>query len=180
VRRQRRPTPLASPRESALALLACGLVALVLIGCSTAPSNGPSSAPSPSAAASPTDVPGSAGLSPSPGEVSQTDTDWGRIWDAVPPTFPRPPGSSGAQPIGREPTSADLELEGDAAGVIEFYQTMLKPPNFETDKQGPLEDGSWVLNGFIPSSECQWQVTATPLGGLSHVSILYGAGCPLG
>jgi hypothetical protein len=156
-------------------------VGFVLISCTTAPSNGPSSAPSPSAAASPTDVPGSAGLSPSPGEVSQTDTDWGRIWDAIPVGFPKPPGSIlEAEPIEPGPTSANLSVGAAVEDVVSFYETALPPLGFEASTQGPLENGGWVIDATQPGSDCQLQLTLTPLSGVTYVAILYGAGCRLG
>jgi hypothetical protein len=172
VRRPRRPTP-----PIWLSTLLVLVLGLVLSACDAALSHPPSSSPS----AAPTDVPGT---SPEPSaEASlptQTATEWGRIWDAVPASFPRPPGSLDAEPIERVATSADLSVDGDAEGIIEFYVTMLTPTEFVLSTQGPLEDGSWVLDGRVPNSECKVQVTATPLGGLTHVSILYGAGCPFG
>ena len=123
----------------------------------------------------------SAWPSSSAGEVSQTDTDWGRIWDAIPSAFPKPPGSVlEAEPIDREPTSADLSIGAAPEDVVSFYETTLPQLGFEASAQGPLENGAWVVDARQPGSECQLQLTVTPLSGVTHVAILYGAGCPFG
>jgi hypothetical protein len=159
-------------------------VGLALAACSPAPSNGPNTSASPSPGSSPsagpTDVPGT---SPEPSAdaslPTQTETEWGRIWDAVPATFPRPPGSLDAEPIERTATSADLSVPAGPAETVDFYQGSLAAAGYVTSLQGPLEDGSWVFDASAGGG-CKVQVTIKPLSGLTHVSILYGAGCPFG
>jgi hypothetical protein len=129
---------------------------------STAPSLAPSSNP---------------GGSP---DVTQTDTDWGRIWDGLPSGFPTYPGATPDDAASGGPASAVLVVEGlDAQGVATFLQTLLVKAGFTTEGlTGPLEDGSYVLDMTGPPVGCVLQVATKPTGGLTTVTILYGAACP--
>lgn len=42
---------------------------------------------------------------------------------------------------------------------------------------GPLEDGSYVLDS-VGDGGCRIQTTIAPQGGLTLVTVLYGADCP--
>jgi hypothetical protein len=113
-----------------------------------------------------------------PSPPSQTDTVWGRIWDALPETFPAFPGA-GPTEIGDGPTSASLDV-GDAAPaeVAAFYESALVRAGYATlTNSGPREDGSWEIESTGPSA-CRVRTTVTPLGGTTVVEILYGADCP--
>ena len=173
-------------KVAAFALLA---MVAALAACSTAPSTGPSTPPggspngSTGASAVPTDVPGPSdpgGPGSSPGvEPSQTDTDWGRIWDAVPPTFPRPPGARPSEPVGRGPSSAEYAVGTSPVDVTDFYRRSLEAAGYATaDVSGPLEDGSRVVESVGVEPGCRIRTTVTPLGGVTHVTILFGAACP--
>ena len=182
--RQPRPTPPLRPGTLRLALLPTLLAWLVLAACAAVPSNGPNASPSPSPSSSPstapTDVPGaSSEPSESAAEPTQTETEWGRIWDAVPASFPRPPGSLAAEPIERTATSADLSVPAGPDATVAFYRSSLTAAGYVVSAQGPLEDGSWTIDAS-PGGECKVQVAVKPLSGVTHVSILYGAGCPFG
>lgn len=113
-----------------------------------------------------------------PGQASQTETDWGRIWDALPASFPTPPGSVPSEPIGRGPSSAELAVGTSADEVAEFYEAGLGAAGYVSSRQGPLEDGSYVFDSMSAVAGCELQVTVTPLSGLTHVTILFGAACP--
>lgn len=171
VHRQRRPT---LPFQlSALLLLVFGLA---LGACDAAPSNTPTSSPS----TGPTDVPGTSSEPSSEASLpTQTDTEWGRIWDAVPPIFPRPPGSLDAEPIERAATSADLSVPAGPDETVDFFEGTLASLGYRVSSQGPAEDGSWVIDAG-PGGDCKVQVTVKPLSGVTHVTILYGAACPFG
>ena len=43
---------------------------------------------------------------------------------------------------------------------------------------GPLEDGSYVLDSTGSAPGCRVQVSVAPLGGLTTVTVRYGAACP--
>jgi hypothetical protein len=165
--------------------LAVGVVvALILVGCgpdtpsaSSRPSTASSVAPSipPSAAASPevSEPPASAAAG------TQTDTAWGRIWDAVPSGFPMFPGSSVADPVSPDPVSATFALEGgDPAEIASWMQAALETAAFGTESlSGPLESGSFVLES-IGEGDCRIQTTVAPMGSLTVITVLYGAACP--
>jgi len=133
------------------------------------PSSAPASAePSPSAEASP------------PVLAGQTDTPWGRIWDSLPAGFPTYPGSTPAEEAATGPASAVLAVQGPDAGTIAgWMQSKLEQATYSTEAlSGPLEDGSYVLDSTGPEPGCRVQVSIAPLGGLTTVTVLYGASCP--
>ncbi len=135
-------------------------------------------APAPSKAA--TTVPATA-TALATSTVSQTDTDWGRIWDTLPPGFPVIPGSTPSEEAAEGPASATFVVDGDGAKAIaSSIRTALEGAGFTTDGlSGPLEGGSFVLDMTGTAAGCMLQVTAAPRGGATVVTILYGALCPL-
>ena len=112
--------------------------------------------------------------------TSQTDTAWGRIWDALPAGFPTFPGSTPSEEASSEPASATLVVDGDVArAVATTTESKLKAGGYHTDGlSGPLEDGSYTLEMRGAAAGCRIMVTAQPTGGLTTVTILYGSGCP--
>lgn len=114
-----------------------------------------------------------------PSLPSQSDTTWGPIWDAIPPSYPVPDGAKDADaPDG--PVSAAFSVPTSVSGaraIAEFYQGALEEGGFGgTGLDGPLEDGSftvWSSNGY----GCDSLVTVTPRGTESLITILYGALC---
>ena len=114
-------------------------------------------------------------------QASQTDTDWGRIWDSLPNGFPRYAGSTPGDEAATGAASAILLVQtADAKGIATFFKTALENGGYRTDGlSGPLEDGGYVLDMTGPNAGCKLQVTAAPTGGLTTVKILYGAACPL-
>lgn len=137
-----------------------------------------SAAPSTTAAASRSALPS---VAPSGGAAAgQTDTEWGRIWDTLPSGFPTYPGSTPAEETATGPASADLAVDGiDAKGIATLLQTLLERAGYETvGLSGPLEDGSYVLDMTGSATGCKVRVSAAPTGGLTTVTILYGAACP--
>ena len=165
--------------------------ALVLLaGCAVDSSPPPS--PSPAASSAPaTTATGSAGASPTPASPtpaatavpsaslpSQTDTSWGRIWDALPASFPRYPGAAPAS-VAHDPVSADFTVAADAATVVAGLRTALEAAGYSTVSQsGPLEDGSRTLESASSTAGCRVRTTVGPLGGLTHITVLYGSSCP--
>ena len=128
--------------------------------------------------AAPTARPSVAGPALSAGT---TQTSWGTIWDTLPKGFPTPAGATPAAETATGPASADLAVEGsDAKGIATGVQQGLTAAGYKTTGlQGPLEDGSYVLEMTGSTAGCKVNVTAAPTGGLTTVTILYGAACPL-
>ena len=124
-------------------------------------------------------VPG--GPTPSPiepnGTPTQTDTAWGRIWDAVPASFPRVEASTPADSI-TGPVSAAFVVDARAADVTGTMKRLLDSAGYRTDQTGPLEDGIFVLDSTGTSAGCRVQTTLAPQSGTTLMTILFGAGCP--
>jgi hypothetical protein len=163
-------------------------------------SSGPTASPSPasaapssrsSQAASQSAVPSAAGnadltqvpggttappVEPS-GTPTQTDTAWGRIWDAVPVSFPRLEASIPADSISG-PVSAAFVVGAGPADVTSTMKRLLDGEGYRTDQSGPLEDGSFVLDSTGPWEGCRVQTTVTPQSGTTLMTIFYGADCP--
>jgi hypothetical protein len=156
-----------------LALAACQATNVPSVPARTA------AAVSESGAAQPSEAPPSVGAS-SPAQAGQTDTDWGRIWDSLPADFPSYPGSTPAQEAAAGPASGVLAVQGtDAGTIVAWLQSMLEQRSYRTETlSGPLEDGSFVLDLVGATPGCRVQVSVAPLGGLTTVTVLYGASCP--
>ena len=164
-------------------------LALLVAACGSAdqsagpsPSGGSTAATSPAASAAPTasaEAPSAPASSPAAG--TQTDTTWGRIWDDVPPGFPTFPGSTIADDTSPEPVSATYSVANDDTAVIATWmQAALENASFRTEAlSGPLEDGSFVLES-VGQGDCRVQIMVVPMGGLTFVTVRYGAACPAG
>jgi len=159
-----------SRRRPVLVLLAGLLAAACGSGATSPAPAGGSSTPGVSAAAS---EPVAAGTT-----ADQTETEWGTIWDAVPNGFPAYPGSMAAE-VGADPASEVRVIEGaEAAAIASWMDERLRAAAFRSDGlSGPFEDGSYVLDA---SGEvgCRVQVRVAPTGGLTTITVLYGAACP--
>lgn len=152
-----------------LSIAACG-------ASSTTASHGPSPTTSLAPAATATAVADAGGTS----TTSQTDTEWGRIWDTLPAGFPTFPGSTPSEEASTGPASAILAVDGNVAKVVATtFESKLKAAGYATDAlSGPLEDGSYTLEMTGSAPGCRIKLTAQPTGGLTTVTILYGAACP--
>ena len=158
-----------STRSGSLALIA---LTLAVAGCAPNATS--------SASALPTEAPPSSPEGSQPGAAAgQTDSEWGRIWDAVPAGFPRFPGSSIADATGPEPVSARYAVpDGDAQAITTWMQDALETATFSTEgMNGPFEDGGYVIDS-VGEGECRMQTRIAPEGGTTFIEILYGAGCP--
>jgi hypothetical protein len=163
-------------KRSVLALVA---VAFVVAACgSTASSNPAGSAvqPTASTAGSSATPPAQSGAA----AASQTDTEWGRIWDTLPSNFPEIPGARASEEAATGPASATLVLEGNVAQLVATSLVDLFTKNgFPIAGAGtPLEDGSYTLDATGSAPGCKIQATVKPMGGETFVTILYGAACP--
>lgn len=181
--RSRRSHPVAR-----LAVIATGLLlgASLAAGCGSQPETGsPSPASSPTPTASPA-TPGESGLpsptpppSVAPSLPSQSETTIGRIWDALPPSFPLP---SGAEPTEirepEEPASGVFAVSGSAAEVAKTFREALEAKGFATAAaNGPFEDGSYVIDS-VGGEGCRIRSTVRPMGDLTVLLVRYGAACP--
>ena len=160
---------------------------LVVAACGPAPvpgDPGGSTDPTPGAVASPTEAPTAAATAEATadvgtGELTQSDTAWGRIWDGVPSGFPRAAGARDADDATAEPVSDAYVIEGgDAADIAAALQAAMEGATYSTESlSGPLENGGFVLES-TGATDCRVQTTIVPQGGLILVTVLYGAACP--
>jgi len=167
---------------------AAALAAIVLLGlaaCQPATGSGSSSPAATGPGASPSSASASAestsAAEPSPPPpAGQTDTAWGRIWDSLPAGFPTYPGATSAEEAATGPASSVLAVQGaDARTISGWIQSKLEQATYSTVAlNGPLEDGSYVLDSMGTAPGCRVQVSIAPLGGLTTVTVLYGASCP--
>jgi hypothetical protein len=113
--------------------------------------------------------------------LAQTETDWGRIWDRLPAGFPTVPGSTPGAETATGAASANLVVDGtEAQEIATSMQTQLVQAGFAIDGlSGPLEDGGYVLDMTGSEAGCVLQVSVSPMGGLTAITILYGAACPI-
>lgn len=111
--------------------------------------------------------------------VTQTDTDWGRIWDALPAGFPVYPDAVETEEAGAgEPVSATFSSPAAADEIATLLQSRLELATFSTEAlSGPLEDGGFVLDS-VGDEDCRIQTTVAPAGGLTIITVRYGAACP--
>lgn len=154
-------------------------LAIAVAACSSSgstPSSAAPAEPSSPAASAPADSQAPSGSAPAAG---QTDTDWGRIWDAVPAAFPRFPGATPADEMTGEPASARYTVSGgDPEAVAAWMQGALETATFSTIAlNGPAEDGGFVID-FVGDGACRIETRIAPLGDLTVVTVRYGAECP--
>lgn len=165
----------------ALVLAACGSSATPASSASSGPGASASLSPSPGPSQAPTIGPSqvaSPSVAPSP-SVGATETEWGTIWDAVPPTFPIYDGATPVEP--NEPASLAYDVDVPAATVTTDLQAELETVGFSTIAlSGPFEDGSMVIDSAGDPPGCEVQTTIAPLGATTRVTVLYGVDCPAG
>ncbi len=159
-----RPTlPFVAMLVAALAFAACGTHDSTT---NATPMDRPSLAPS---------------VEPTAAAMTQTETDWGRIWDELPPGFPRFPTSTVADDISPEPVSGTYAVDNDdTAQIAGWMQNALETAALRTESlSGPLEDGGFVIES-VGRGDCRIQTSVRPMGGLTFVVVRYGAACPMG
>ena len=111
--------------------------------------------------------------------TGQTDTDWGTIWDAIPPDFPVYAGATPSQETATGPASANLVVAGgDAKTIATWTADQLTAAGYDVNGGSvALEDGSYAVDGEREPG-CQVHVEVAPLGTVTSITILYGASCP--
>jgi hypothetical protein len=167
---------IAGPAQSRFRAL---IVLILLAGCAGA-SGCSLSAPGPPTGTSPsgpslTPVPGGATAEVPP---TWTDTTWGRIWDALPPSFPLPVGSVPTEP-GEGPVSGTFAVGASAEQAADSVMAGLMRRRYTIEaRSNPSEDGSVVIDAVGAAPDCRVQVRLTPLSGTTHMVVMFGAGCP--
>jgi hypothetical protein len=153
------------------------LVGLLAVACGpgTASSSPAGATPGPDVSAPAASEPVASGTA-----AGKSDTEWGPIWDTVPSGFPTYPGSTEAE-VGTEPASEVRVIEGaEPAAIASWMDQRLQAASFESDGlSGPFEDGSYVVDAS-GAAGCRAQVRVAPTGGLTTITVLYGAACPHG
>ena len=137
-------------------------------------------APTEAAGESPIVVPSDAAPTVEPPPVTQTDTAWGRIWDAVPAGFPVYAGAVESEQAGDgEPVSATFTVADATPDEIAIaLQSQLELATYSTEAlSGPLEDGGFVIDS-VGDAGCRIETTVTPAGELTVITVRYGADCP--
>ncbi|HEX5015721.1 MAG TPA: hypothetical protein VFV72_16365 [Candidatus Limnocylindrales bacterium] len=166
-------------RRLALAAVLPLLLAVSACGSSATPTPPPAATPSPTPELTP--VPGGSTAASPVAAVSpptQTDTEWGRIWDALPPSFPLPPDAVPTE-TGQGAASGSFAVGASASTTAAFLESALAGAGFSMESvEGPSEDGSFTLNAVGRDPGCLAQVRVVPLSGTTNVVVLYGAGCP--
>ena len=166
--------------ETLLRLLSAATLVVAIAACG---SNGATATPRPVPSVTGSIPAASDTAAPSSGsKPGQTDTAWGRIWDALPGGFPTIPGARPDENAAGGPASAVFVVQGvDPAAIATSLQAALKSAGYTSvGSLQPLEDGSVVLDMKGSPEGCAVQVSATPTGGVTTVRILYGAACPFG
>ena len=168
------------PRRVANCLGFVLAVSFAVAACNAA-SNAPGATSPPSAV--PTGTPGAATPEPSVetpepagSGTTQTDTEWGRVWDAIPRSFPVYPGAEATTDVG-PPASAQFVVPADVATATTWTKSALDATGLRTTVSGPLEDGSMTLDSVGPNG-CAAKTTIVRTGGLTILTVLYGARCP--
>ena len=80
---------------------------------------------------------------------------------------------------GRRASERDVQVSAAAADEIATWlQSRLELATFSTEAlSGPLEDGSFVLDS-VGDEDCRIETTVAPAGGLTIITVRYGADCP--
>ena len=134
----------------------------------------------PSATNGPVASPGNSGMgaSTAPSPPTQSETDFGLVWDATPLSFPAYPGAVPATEAGLGPASALLAVDAaDPDAVATFYRDVLGARGMVASVDGPLEDGARIVSGSNAAG-CEVEVDVRPTGTTTFIVVLYGAGCP--
>jgi hypothetical protein len=113
--------------------------------------------------------------------VTQTDTDWGRIWDALPASFPVYPGAVETEEFGGDNAAVSAAFTVAETGtddIVIWMQQRLELATYSTEAlSGPLEDDAFMIDS-VGDAGCRIETTVKPAGGLTFIAVRYGADCP--
>jgi len=172
--------PLVPILALALAIAAIGCAGPAATPSAATPQPTRATAPAPTSQPSLTPVPGgqpTPAVGGSIGPPGTTNvTGFGRILDALPPSFPKLPGQEPAE-TGAGPTSGSVVANLDVASASATIETALRTQGWTVDAGSPLEDGSVVLEASGPNA-CKAEIRFTPQTGSVIMTVLYGATCP--
>ena len=153
------------------------------------PSVGPPTAPSATASvAKPSLTPGQPSLTPVPGAPSSapptplpstTNAEFGRVWDALPPSWPEMPGQSESEIASG--ASAGLNVNGAPVALAKLLATELERRGWHVDVGSPLEDGTVVVDATHAPAGCKVEARFSGDAAASDPGTLivyYGAACP--
>jgi hypothetical protein len=144
--------------------------------------------PTPSTQAPAGSLGSSTGLTPVPGGPASpvvgatigppttTETEFGTIFDALPPSFPKLLGQEPAE-TGAGPTSGSFAANMSVADARKIIEVSLVAQGWTVAVGSPLEDGTVVLEAK-GTVGCKTEVRFTPRSGTVMMSVLYGAACP--
>ena len=126
----------------------------------------------------PTAVPGRPASQPAASvrPPTTTETEFGTIYDSLPPSFPKLPGQEPA-PTGAGPTSGSFAANMSVTDARKLIEVSLIAQGWRVAVGSPLEDGSVVLEA-TGAGGCKTEVRFAPLSGTVIMSVLYGASCP--
>ena len=110
------------------------------------------------------------------GPPTTTETEFGTIFDALPPSFPKLLGQEPAE-TGAGPTSGSFAANMSVADARKIIEVSLVAQGWTVAVGSPLEDGSVVLEAK-GTAGCKAEVRFTPRSGTVMMSVLYGAACP--
>jgi hypothetical protein len=175
---RRHAARLALASRSGIALSA---VLLLAAGCGSTPPP-----PIPSATVTTAHSPAAPSLTAVPGAPSPaatlpatSDTDFGKVWDAVPSSWPKMPGQSEGGVA--SDASASLVVRGQPVALAGVLAAALEKRGWNVDVGSPLEDGSVVLDATAQPPGCKAQARFSPDAPGSDTDTLliyYGATCP--
>jgi predicted small lipoprotein YifL len=162
--------------------LLSSLIVIATVALAACGAGGPSGSPGSTATSAPSTAASSVASAAPSGAAGggQTDTEWGRIWDTLPSSFPTIPGAHPSEEAATGPVSATLVIEGNVSRLVATALVgQLAKDGFPTAGLGtPVEDGSYTLDATGSAPGCKVQLTVKPMGGETLVTILYGAACP--
>ena len=154
-------------------------ISIVVAACG-ATSTTQSAGSSTRSASGPTAIPGGAAsqaVGPSLTPPTTTDTEFGKIYDALPPSFPKLLGQEPAE-TGSGPTSGSFVANMSVADARKIIEVSLIAQGWTVEVGSPLEDGTVVLEATEGKVGCKTEVRFTPRTGAVIMSVQYGASCP--
>ena len=155
------------------------LASILLVACGTTATVSQSARPIATARSNPTTVAGAA--SPAAAATiklpTTTNTEFGKIFDALPPSFPKLPGERPAD-TGAGPTSGSFAANMSVTDARKIIEVSLIAQGWTVAVGSPLEDGTVVLEATGAKPACKTEVRLTPASVTVTMSVLYGASCP--